>query len=145
MLTPHPRETDVINVNTFLDTAHANLANPTLLEGLATGALNNAQDEPTELGILACIPALSDDAETAIASAAAGFGDNVLAPLMDITANGADTARVLADILQINRFRCCTLLPDLDVLWLAAAEDEGLVGQVVLSPPRPAACGGIAC
>lgn len=102
-------------------------------------------DEPTQLGILACIPALSDDAENAITSANAGFGDNVLTPLSDITTNGFNTHQVLTDVDTINQFRCCTLLPDLDILWLSAAEDEGLVGQVTLSPPRPNACSSIAC
>lgn len=93
-----------------------------------------------QLNVLACIAALSDDAENAIASAAAGFGDHVLDPLMNIIVNANDPADVQNDLEEINIFRCCTLLPDLDVLWLAAAEDQGLVGQVTTSPPRPNAC-----
>ncbi|KAJ4412039.1 hypothetical protein N0V82_008883 [Gnomoniopsis sp. IMI 355080] len=139
------RLTDVVNVNTFLNGAHDNLSNATLLEGLALGALNNAMDEPTQLGVLACIPGLSDDAENAITSADAGFGDNVLIPLNDITTNGSDTMQVMTDVSTINHFRCCTLLPDLDTLWLSAAEDEGLVGQVTVTPPRPNACSSLAC
>jgi hypothetical protein len=135
---------DVINVNNFLNFVSTN-TDVSTLGGLAQGALDNAMDEPLELGILACIPGLTDDAENAITSAANGFMDNVLDPLMDIVVNGANSALVNADVLQINTFRCCTLLPDLDVLWLAAAEDEGLVGQVNLSPPRPDACATITC
>ncbi|KAH8896528.1 hypothetical protein GQ53DRAFT_819613 [Thozetella sp. PMI_491] len=137
--------TEVNNVNTFLNGVHNDLSNVNLLEGLARGALDNASDEPNQLGVLACISGLIDDAENAIASAAAGFGDNVLMPLMDVTTNGADTQQVLADVAQINQFRCCTLLPGLDILWLAAAEDEGLVGQVTTSAPRPNACAAINC
>lgn len=132
------------NVNNFLNGVGTD-TDPFNLEGLAKGALDNALDEPAELNVLACIPALTDAAENAITSAANGFMTNVLVPLMDITVNGADTAQVQADLSQINTFRCCTLLPDLDVLWLEAAEDEGLVGQVNLSVPRPNACAIIAC
>lgn len=135
---------DVENVNTFLNGVAAD-TDPLSLEGLARGALDNAMDEPLELGILACIPGLTDDAENAITSAADGFMNNVLVPLMDIVVNGANTPQVDADVLQINTFRCCTLLPDLDVLWLAAAEDEGIVGQVNLNVPRPDACATISC
>jgi hypothetical protein len=55
---------------------------------------------------------------------------NVLEPLMDIAVNGANSAQVEADMLKINTFRCCTRLPDLDSLWLAAAEGEGLIRSV---------------
>lgn len=137
----HHRDADVKNVNNFLDIASVVVSNPTQLEVLATGALNNAKDEPTELGILACIAGLDDASEDAINSAAAGFGNNVIDTLTDISVNGANTSQVQAEIRQINTFRCCTLLPGLDALWLSAAENAGLVGQVALSPPRPNACG----
>lgn len=133
---------DVVNVNDVLNNAATDGAE---LGGLAQGALDNAMDEPTQLGVLACIPALADAAEDAINSAAAGFQINVLDPLMDVVVNAANLGQVDADLGVINQFRCCTLLPDLDVLWLAAGEDEGLVGQVNLSPPRPNACTAITC
>jgi hypothetical protein len=133
---------DVENVNNFLNIV-GGITDPDTIEGLASGALNNALDEPSELNVLACIPALGQN--DAIESAAGGFETNVLDPLMDIAANGANTAQVNADILQINTFRCCTLLPDLDSLWLAAAEDEGLIGSVDVTVPRPNACASIVC
>lgn len=46
---------------------------------------------------------------------------------------------------NINQVRCCNVLPDLDVLWLEAAEDEGLIGQVNTAVPRPNACASIVC
>jgi hypothetical protein len=95
---------DVVNVNNFLNFVSTDTDISTL-EGLAQGALDNAMDEPLELGILACIPALSDDAENAITSAANGFENNVLDPLMDIVVNGANAPQVTADVLQINTFR----------------------------------------
>ena len=136
--------TDVNNVNNFLNVEPTDTLGADL-EGLAKGALNNAMDEPLELGILACIPALSTAAENAITSAANGFMTNVLMPLMDITVNGANGPQVTADLLQINTFRCCTLLPDLDVLWPAAADDEGISNQVNTVVPRPNACATITC
>lgn len=133
---------DVKNVNNFLNIV-GGITDPNSIEGLAQGALNNALDEPLELNVLACIPALGQNA--AIDSAAAGFMTNVVQPLMDIVVNGANPAQVEADVLQINTFRCCTLLPDLDSLWLAAAEDEGLIGSVDVTVPRPDACASTAC
>ena len=136
--------TDVKNVNSFLNDA-PNEAPGSNLGGLARGALNNAMDEPTQLGTLACIPALTDAAEAAITSAANGFMTNVLQPLMDIVVNSADQDAITADLQQINVFRCCTLLPDLDVLWTAAATDEGVADQVDLTVPRPDACATTTC
>ena len=40
---------------------------------------------------------------------------------------------------DINTFRCCNILPDLDIVWLNNAEDKNLIGRVVTSPPRAAA------
>lgn len=136
--------TDVKNVNSFLNDASTEAPGATL-SSLAKGALNNAMDEPTELGILACIPALTDAAEAAVTSAANGFMTNVLQPLMDIVVNSADQNAINADLQQINVFRCCTLLPDLDVLWTAAATDEGVAYQVDLTVPRPDACATTTC
>lgn len=133
---------DVNNVNNFLNIV-GSVTDPSEIEGLAEGALNNAMDEPLELNVLACIPALGQNA--AIDNAAAGFMINVLEPLMDVATNGANPEQVAADLLQINTFRCCQLLPDLDSLWEAAAADEGLIGSVDISVPRPDACATTTC
>jgi hypothetical protein len=133
---------DVENVNNFLNIV-GGITDPNEISGLAQGALDNALDEPLELNVLSCIPALGQNA--AIDSAAGGFMTNVLMPLMDVVVNGANPDQVAADLLQINTFRCCTLLPDLDSLWEAAAADEGLVGSVDITVPRPDACAVTSC
>jgi hypothetical protein len=64
---------------------------------------------------------------------------------MDVVVNAANLDQVNADLGVINSFRCCSLLPALDILWTAAASDEGIVGQVDLIVPRPNACATMAC
>lgn len=75
------------------------------------------------------------------ANVQAVFGPQVIDNLQSIIDGGDVTTAVNA----INQVRCCNVLPDLDVLWLQAAEDYGLIGQVNTVVPRENACSSITC
>ena len=81
-------------------------------------------------------------AQTAVDTLFAGFNDNVIVPLGNIASNPATLAQ---NLQTINQFRCCDVLPDLDILWSSTAEDEGVANQVPLSAPRPTTCAAINC
>jgi len=136
---------DVVTVNNFLEAAPT-LSPPALLFQIET-ALTSAQDEPVELAVLACESDVTDGtaAQNAVNDLAAGFENNVLTPLGNIIANAGDATAVASNLQTINQFRCCNVLPDLDVLWSFTAEDEGVANQVPLSAPRPSTCAAITC
>jgi hypothetical protein len=66
-------------------------------------------------------------------------------PLGNIIQSPADADNVATQLHTINQFRCCSVLPDLDALWEQTAADEGLVGTVPISAPRPSTCASISC
>ena len=132
---------DVAMVNNFLNTP------PTTgidYANFASFTLGFANDEPNELTTLASIPALSTDATNAIQDLGAVFGQ-VLTNLQDIINNQNDLTTINQDITNINQVRCCNVLPDLDVLWTAAADAEGVSNLVNLVVPRENACATITC
>jgi len=136
---------DVVTVNNFLDVA-ASLDSTSLLTQIE-GVLNAAQDEPTQLQILACESDVSavSAAQAAADDLFAGFGNNVLTPLGNIVANVGDSDVVQSNLATINQFRCCHVLPDLDALWSFTAEDEGVANMAPISAPRPGTCAAISC
>ena len=106
--------------------------------------LSVAQDEPNQLAILAGIPALPTDATNAIANLKQVFG-GVLTNLQDIINNQNDLDTINAHIKNISQIRCCNVLPDLDVLWPAAAKAEGVSNLVITVAPRENACATTKC
>ncbi|KIX94664.1 uncharacterized protein Z520_09710 [Fonsecaea multimorphosa CBS 102226] len=135
---------DVVTVNSFLDEA-ASLDTSTLLVDLET-ALTAAQDEPNQLNVLACESDVAGTpAQTAANDLFNGFENNVLVPLGNIIANPSDANNVAMQLQTINQFRCCHVLPDLDVLWSGTAEDEGVANIVPITAPRPNTCASISC
>ena len=137
---------DVVNVNSFLNEFHT----VDDLQGAAQTALDVATDEPTQLGVLACVSGLSDASEQVISTAAADFGTDVLDQLKEIAdldtpnENAATDPANVAAAHTINTFRCCTLLPGLATLWpdaLAAVHLSGPDDSV----PLPDACASILC
>jgi hypothetical protein len=132
---------DVAMVNNFLDTP------PTTgidYANFASFTLGFAIDEPNKLTTLASIPALSTNATNAVKDLKAVFGQ-VLTNLQDIINNQNDLTVINQDIANINQVRCCNVLPDLDVLWKAAADAEGVSNLVNLVVPRENACATITC
>jgi hypothetical protein len=132
---------DVAMVNNFLNTP------PTTgndYAGFASLTLGFAKDEPNELVTLASIPALSTDATNAIQDLRTVFG-RVLTNLQDIIDNQNNLTIIKQDIYNINEVRCCNILPNLDVLWAAAADAEGVSNLVNLVAPNENACAAINC
>lgn len=71
---------------------------------------------------------------------------NVFGQVLDNLQNIIDGSVDLdTAVANINQVRCCNVLKDLDVLWLEAAESEGIVGQVQTTVPREMACSSVSC
>ncbi|KIW66522.1 hypothetical protein PV04_05850 [Phialophora macrospora] len=136
---------DVQTVNAFLEQAPS-LDSTSILFDIEN-VLTSAQDEPNQLTILACNEGVvpGTPGQTAADDLFAGFENNVLVPLGNIIQSPADADNVATQLHTINQFRCCSVLPDLDALWEQTAADEGLVGTVPISAPRPSTCASITC
>ncbi|OAP59757.1 hypothetical protein AYL99_04759 [Fonsecaea erecta] len=135
---------DVVTVNSFLEKAPS-LDSTTLLFDLEN-ALTAAQDEPNQLNVLACeVDVVGSPAQTAANELFNGFENNVLVPLGNIISNPSDASNVATQLQTINQFRCCHVLPDLDILWSSTAEDEGVANIAPISAPRPSTCASISC
>lgn len=123
---------DVDAVNSFLDTvgvAGTGLAGSALASAAQT-ALNYAMDEPNELKIQSNLSNLSPAGQAAAAALQANFG-NVISSLQAIIANPNDVDDTVIGSLEIiNGARCNIVLPNLDILWPAAALASGAPGGV---------------
>lgn len=139
---------DVVAVNSFLNTALS--LDSQDLGTMANAALANAKDEPCQLGTLTndgngnSFGAIAAFA-CAVADLGVVFGDHVITNLNTIIADPSDTTAVHAAVQDINFFRCCNVLPDADILWKDAAEEDGTLGPVPTTAPRPDACSSIDC
>ncbi|ORY57781.1 uncharacterized protein BCR38DRAFT_413695 [Pseudomassariella vexata] len=128
---------DVNTVNTFLVNAGHNSADPA---AQAQEVITFANNEPKDLMVLAGICGATDEYTDAVNDLMAIFGQVLVNLQSIIDGNDLQTA-----VNNINQVRCCNVLPDLDAIWLEAAEQEGIVGEVQTTVPRPAACGTITC
>jgi hypothetical protein len=129
---------DVGNVNSFLNLAPSQTAGD--LQNAAEEALINANDEPTELNVLAGLgDALGSDGQAAVLLLQETFG-NVPSSLQAIIDDPGNADLVKVKLQQINSARCCNVLPALDKLWPASANAVGVADQVNLVVPRPNAC-----
>jgi len=166
---------DVNAVNTFLDGAEANLGDLATLASDAQNARDNfAKDEPNQLGTLTNWfnndPNNLDSRDTSgpdafncatndlavgqtIGNTVFNFEslvkdvfDNIVE---DAQAGNADAVKAQLDV--VNSFRCCNVLPDLDIIWKDTAESAELTiqtsitGGVPITAARPAACNGLDC
>ena len=166
-------EIDVNKVNTFLDSASANLNNLAQLSSDASDALNNfAMEEPKQLQTLinwfANDPNNGGDAapdafNCATNDLAAGqtignvvfnFKSLVTDVFRDVVEDAdAGNSDAVANLLSIvNSYRCCNVLPDLDIIWLDSASSahlqvaiEGVTSGVATKAARPAACSAFDC
>ena len=130
-------ENDVDNVNAFLNSKALNLAGEDL-KAAAQFALNYAQDEPTQLVIQCALPNLSQAGKAACATLQEVFGI-VIDGLEGVIADPDWEYTVRQNIDLINKTRCKSVLPNLDVLWSAAAKASG---AKIYAPraERPLAC-----
>jgi hypothetical protein len=166
-------EIDVNTVNSFLQNAAVMLDD---LPELATGAgdaLNLfAAEEPNQLGTLVnwfaatnpnnpdvpsdAFNCATNDLANGTTSAGTTFNfknlvENVFSDIVDdAQAGNRDGVSNLLDI--VNRYRCCNVLPDLDIIWRDSAISANLAlktdtsdGGVSFSPSRYAACSAIDC
>ena len=141
---------DVNSVNQFLNTiAEGGLTNPSDLLAATQAVLVSASDEPCQFQTLqnnadfqgAVVPKLS----CAISDLSSVFQPHVLDNLNAIIANPNDTQTVTNAVADINVFRCCNVLPDVDTLFLDSATDSGIANVVPLSVAREEACASIGC
>ncbi|KAK4977889.1 hypothetical protein LTR42_002264 [Elasticomyces elasticus] len=134
---------DVQNVNSFLNSA-AGLPVPALV-GAANAAFLSAQDEPCQLDTLSNFDADTPATDCATKDLKAIFGVHVLTNLKNIIANPHDAQAVSAAVADINLFRCCSVLPDADILWTGASNKVTSVAILTTLAARPLACASITC
>jgi hypothetical protein len=142
---------DVSTVNEYLNViAAGGLSDPTDLLAATQAVLLSAQDEPCQFQTLKNNP----DAQgsnvvpkfaCAISDLDSVFGPHVLDNLNMIISDPSDTTTVANAVQDINNFRCCNVLPDVDTLFLDSAVDFGIANVVPLSVPRENACASITC
>ena len=113
-------ETDVNTVNEFLN-------NPTAAN--LNSAIDSAQNEPVQLGILSKVTGLSAAGQSA-ATLLTGNFDSVVSNLQNAQAGSISTEDATT---AINFNRCCTILPAIGILWTAAAE----ASDAGFTPPAP--------
>jgi hypothetical protein len=152
--------TDVIAVNNFLNTVSEKLDDLPALATYADSVSQNAQDEPTQLGVLTsfvnsgfpteafkCATGDLAVGET-VGSTTFNFKALVIDVFADIVtdANAGNRDGVTNSVDVVNSYRCCNVLPDLDIIWRDAAQSAGFTEvDVPFTPPRPDACGAIDC
>jgi hypothetical protein len=139
---------DVNTVNNFLNQAPGLISanNPDALLAQAQQAFTNAQDEPYQLGTLMTQPGIGTDAfECAVTDLNNVFMEKVLVPLTTVISNPGDTATVQTNVETINAFRCCIVLPDVDIIFTDSASNSGIQGQVPDTVGRENACSNLIC
>lgn len=162
---------DVQTVNAFLEGAPANLDNLAQLASDAQNAASNfAAEEPNQLGTLInwftndpnndktatdafhCATSDLKDGQT-IGSTTFNFKSLVLDVFDDIVedanAGNRDAVSNLLDV--VNSYRCCNVLPDLDIIWKDSAESAELAiqtpltGGAPITAERPSTCANFDC
>jgi hypothetical protein len=163
-------ELDVNTVNAFLDGASANLNDLAQLASDAENAASNfAQEEPNQLMTLinwfnndpnnpdgagpeAFNCATNDLASgTTIDNVVLNFQSQVLDAFQSIVddANAGNSDGVADGLKTVNNYRCCNVLPDLDIIWLDSADSAKLrdfsSDTVAVTAARPQTCNDIDC
>ncbi|KAL1589993.1 hypothetical protein WHR41_01408 [Cladosporium halotolerans] len=162
---------DVNTVNSFLERAPGELDDlPTLASDAHNVASNFAAEEPNQLGTLVnWFTSDSNNPDSApdafhcaandlavgqtIGSTTFNFKSLVLDVFADIVedanAGNRDAVSNLLDV--VNSYRCCNVLPDLDILWRDSAISADLLiqnpvtGGVPITPARPSTCSAFDC
>ncbi|PMD32382.1 hypothetical protein L207DRAFT_640176 [Hyaloscypha variabilis F] len=126
---------DISRVNAFLNTLALNDPNAAA-DGAS--ALQFANDEPVQLSALAAVLSPTDTVgQNAVATLMQVF-PMVPAAFTVIAESGGDQSVVEAQVGIINSVRCATVLPQIGVLFNAAAADNGLGPQD--TPTGPLVC-----
>lgn len=126
---------DIDTVNLFLERAAGLDSSDLKIE--AQIAWTRAEDEPVQLGNLKDLRGLSKTGQEA-ASELANVFSAIPGNLTDIIVHAGSSSIVKEDLANINYLRCNVVLPDIDILWLAAAELANWTA--VPTVPRPTTC-----
>jgi hypothetical protein len=158
--------TDVVTVNDFLNSVHDQLSDLATLASNAQNIVDNfAKDEPNQLKTLGnwfnasaqpdvptdAFDCAFDDLATGkvIDGATFNFDTLVIKQFTDFIiplAQAGNADGTVAQVGEVNSFRCCNVLPDLDILWRDSAISAGFSEtDIPFSPARPDACASIDC
>jgi hypothetical protein len=159
--------TDVVTVNDFLNSVPDQLSDLATLATNAQNIVDNfAKDEPNQLKTLGnwfnasaqpdvptdAFDCAFDDLATGKVIEGAGtfnFDTLVIKQFTDFiipAAQAGDAAGTTAQVGEVNSFRCCNVLPDLDIIWRDSAISAGFSeADLPFSPARPDACASIDC
>ena len=158
--------TDVGTVNDFLNSVSNLISDLPTLAAHAQNIVDNfATDEPNQLNTLHNWFTGPDNPDIAPDAFNCAFDDlatgqvifaetfNFGAQVIDQFNNGiipgaqaGNAVSVQASVDKVNNFRCCNVLPDLDILWRDSAISAGFSeADAPFSPARPTACNSIDC
>lgn len=145
---------DVNNVNNFLNDVAAGTIGAFAAEELSLAtmdALTAASDEPCQLmtldnfGMQAGLETSGSAYSCAVDDLNTVFKLHVLDNLQSIINDPGNATLVTSAVQDVNNFRCCNVLPDASILWLAAADSAGVSGSVTTQAPVENACSSITC
>ena len=127
-------QTDIANVNIFLDQAADALLTPGSLDFASAasniigdqngGPTGTASDEPTRLMALTALLDSEDGNGLAASNDLIAKFGGVLTNLQSIADSGNDVPTVQAAVDAINDLRCNTVLPDISELWNGVVNDN---------------------
>ena len=158
--------TDVGTVNDFLNSVPNFISDLSTLASHAQNIVDNfATDEPNQLNTLHnwftgpdspdiapnAFNCAFDDLATGqvIFAETFDFGAQVIDQFNNGIIPGAQAGNadsVQAAVDKVNNFRCCNVLPDLDILWRDSAISAGFSeADAPFSPARPNACDSVDC
>jgi len=129
-------QTDIANVNTFLDQAASELANTgstfdfasqaqnIIGNGAGQGPPGTASDEPTRLMALTALLDPADGNAMAASTELGNIFGGVLGNLTNIIMSNNDPSTVQTAVNAINDLRCNHVLPDISELWNGVVTDN---------------------
>jgi len=145
---------DVQNVYQLLDLVNGEFREP-IIAARTQAVLLFAQDKPCQLKTLINFQQVRGGGTSAFDCAtddlSANFGDNVvnnLETVMYQAQTGTVDLGYVNDLIEeVNVFRCCAVLPDVDLIWLDSADSASAIGNasVPITAPRPARCSTVDC
>lgn len=140
--------TDVTTVNAFLNTVSNVVDDASALVTATENVAVFAADEPCQLMTLnstAAFNGASAGFTCAINDLVNVFQAHVLDNLAIIEGNPGNLQSVHNAVDDINNFRCCNVLPDVDIVWQESADENGVSNVVTITAPRADACASIDC
>ncbi|KAK3075942.1 hypothetical protein LTR53_000246 [Teratosphaeriaceae sp. CCFEE 6253] len=134
---------DVNAFNDFLNQAY--YLDPASLKSAASALFPNVEDESCQLGTLSGFLSGVSDAATCALGDLPNIYSTLEWTLNQLIADPTDNTNVQNSLEDINAYRCCNVLPDIDILWADAAGMAGIKGQVPAVAGRENLCAEIDC